>query len=491
MTIPPGDRSVLLSDGRSARIRPLRDDDADAVRALYRRSSEWSRYLRFFSPVTAETAVRLTGPPADDGSQCILAAEIEGRVVGLGEYDLAQDTGIAEVAFMVEDDEQGHGLGTALLESLVQRAAARGIRRFWASYLRENKRMPDVFAHAGFDVHWDHRDAGVGGVEFELVPTDSWAEAHAYRDDVAQARSIARLLSPTSIAVVGAGRDERSVGRAVVTNLVEGGFEGPVYPVNRHPVTIAGRPAVPTVLDIDGPVDLAVIAVPAAEVGRVAEQCAEKGVHGLVVISGGFAELDDGAARPARAGGAMPAGRHAPGRAQLRRDREHGSRRVHERNVLPGRAGARARRLRVAVGRCGDRAACPRPRARPRRVDVRVDGQQGRRLRERPHALLDGRSRDRRRAPLPRVVRQPTHLRAGRPGVGAAQARHRAQERPQHRRCTRLPVPTPPRSPIPTRPSTRFFARPESSASTPWPSCSTRRCCSPTNRSRPVDGSRW
>ena len=157
--------------------------------------------------------------------------------------------------------------------------------------------MPDVFAHAGFDVHWDHRDAGVGGVEFELVPTDSWSEAHAYRDDVAQARSIARLLSPTSIAVVGAGRDERSVGRAVVTNLVEGGFEGPIYPVNRHPVTIAGRPAVPTVLDIDGPVDLAVVAVSAAEVSRVAEQCAEKGVHGLVVISGGFAELDDGAAR--------------------------------------------------------------------------------------------------------------------------------------------------------------------------------------------------
>ena len=155
--MPPGDRYVLLSDGRSAHIRPLRDDDADAVQALYRRSSEWSRYLRFFSPVTAETAVRLTGPPADDGSQCILAAEIDGRVVGLGEYDLAEDAGIAEVAFMVEDDEQGHGLGTALLESLVQRAAAHGIRRFRASYLRQNERMPDVFAHAGFDVHWDHR----------------------------------------------------------------------------------------------------------------------------------------------------------------------------------------------------------------------------------------------------------------------------------------------------------------------------------------------
>ena len=134
---------------------------------------------------------------------------------------------------MVEDDEQGHGLGTALLESLVQRAAARGIRRFRASYLRQNDRMPDVFAHAGFDVHWDHHDAGVGGVDFELVPTDSWIDAHAHRDDVAQARSIARLLSPGSIAVVGAGRDERSVGRAVVTNLVEGGFTGHRLPGQR------------------------------------------------------------------------------------------------------------------------------------------------------------------------------------------------------------------------------------------------------------------
>ena len=126
MTVPPGDRYVLLADGRSAHIRPLRDDDADAVQALYRRSSEWSRYLRFFSPVPVETAVRLTRPPADDGSHCMLAAEVDGRLVGLGEYDLADDAGIAEVAFMVEDHEQGHGLGTALLESLVQTAPPHG-----------------------------------------------------------------------------------------------------------------------------------------------------------------------------------------------------------------------------------------------------------------------------------------------------------------------------------------------------------------------------
>jgi acyl-CoA synthetase (NDP forming)/GNAT superfamily N-acetyltransferase len=297
MTVLPAARSVLLADGRSAHIRPLRDDDADAVKALYRRSSDRSRYLRFFTPAPADAAVRLTRPPGDDRSHCMLAAEVDGRLVGLGEYHLSADDGIAEIAFLVEDDEQGNGIGTALLESLVQRAVPRGIRRFRASYLRQNERMPDVFAHAGLDVRWDHADAGLGGVDIELVATDAWVEAHAHRDDVAQARSIGRLLAPHSIAVVGAGHDERSVGRAVVTNLVEGGFAGPVYPVNRHPVTIAGRPAFATILDIDGPVDLAVVAVPAAEVGRVAEQCAEKGVHGLVVISGGFAELEDGAAR--------------------------------------------------------------------------------------------------------------------------------------------------------------------------------------------------
>ena len=278
------------------------------MRALYRTLVRWSRYLRFFSPVPVETAVRLTRPPADDGSHCMLGAEVDGRLVGLGEYDLADDAGIAEVAFMVEDDEQGHGLGTALLESLVQRAVARGIRRFRAAYLRQNHRMPDVFAHAGFDVHWDHRDAGVGGVDFELVPTDAWLDAHAHRDDVAQARSIARLLSPASIAVVGAGRDRASVGRAIVTNLVEGGFDGPRLPGEPAPGDDRGPPGGADRPRHRRPRRPRSGRRPGRRGGRVAEQCAEKGVHGLVVISGGFAELDDGASTPARARGAMPAG---------------------------------------------------------------------------------------------------------------------------------------------------------------------------------------
>jgi acetyl coenzyme A synthetase (ADP forming)-like protein len=296
MTASSEVRDVLLADGRPARIRRLGTGDLDQVRDLYRRSSQQSRYLRFFSPVPPDTAVRFTPLTGDDTRHCVLGAEVDGRLVALGQYDAMDEPGVAEVAFLVEDAQQTRGIGTALLEALAQRAVARGIHRFHADYLRPNHQMPDVFAHSGFDVSWEHDDVDIGGVNLDLVPPAGWVRAHARRDDVAEARSIGRLLRPRSIAVVGASARPTSIGRAIVTNLVEGGFTGDVHPVNPHDATICGRRTHPTVVAIPGPVDLAVIAVPAAAVLEVAEQCAEKGVHGLVVISGGFAELEGGAA---------------------------------------------------------------------------------------------------------------------------------------------------------------------------------------------------
>lgn len=122
------------------------------------------------------------------------------------------------------------------------------------------------------------------------------APERAATDDV-QARSIGRLMRPESIAVVGVGRDERSIGRAIVENLVAGGFTGALHAVNAHPSVVAGRTSVASVLEVDGPIDLAVVAVPAVAVLDVARDCVTKGVAGMVVISGGFAELPDGAAR--------------------------------------------------------------------------------------------------------------------------------------------------------------------------------------------------
>jgi acetate---CoA ligase (ADP-forming) len=111
------------------------------------------------------------------------------------------------------------------------------------------------------------------------------------REHTSAERSIGRILAPSSIAVVGVSRRTGSIGRAILDNLVTGRFAGALYAVNPHTSEIDGVETFPSVLDVPGPVDLAVIAVPARGVLDVVRQCAEKGVHGVVVISGGFAEL--------------------------------------------------------------------------------------------------------------------------------------------------------------------------------------------------------
>jgi acyl-CoA synthetase (NDP forming)/RimJ/RimL family protein N-acetyltransferase len=296
MSVPTDDRPVRLADGTTAHLRPLRPEDRDGVRQLFGQSSDTARYLRFFSPTNVDGAMRLTPPPADDEQHCVLVVETGSEVVGIAQYDVTDDDEVAEVAFMVRDDQQGRGIATLLLEALAERATRRGIRRFRAVYLNRNHRMADVLAHAGFDVRWSREDLGVAAAEFDLVPGAAWVDRHDGRDERAQARSIARLLRPRSIAVVGAGSDERSIGHAIVANVLAGGFTGELHVVNRHAAIVGGHHTVASVLDIDGPVDLAVVAVPAVHVLDVARQCAAKGVWGLVVVSGGFAELQEGAA---------------------------------------------------------------------------------------------------------------------------------------------------------------------------------------------------
>ncbi|MFO1077088.1 MAG: acetate--CoA ligase family protein [Planctomycetota bacterium] len=99
------------------------------------------------------------------------------------------------------------------------------------------------------------------------------------------------LFRPRSVAVVGASRRSGSIGRQIVQNLVQGGFTGPVYPVNPNAEVVCSVPAHPSVNAIPGAVDLAVLAVPPDIVLKVAEQCGRKGVKGLVVITAGFREI--------------------------------------------------------------------------------------------------------------------------------------------------------------------------------------------------------
>ena len=152
------------------------------------------------------------------------------------------------------------------------------------------------------------------------------------RERHAEGASIARLMAPRSIAVIGAGRRAGTIGHELFRNLLAFGFEGPVYPVNPSSVSVAGVHAYPTLLDIPDAVDLAVIVVPASEVLAVVRQCAEKRVHGLVIITAGFAEAGAGGQDVEREVVAIArAQRHAGDRPELSRRREHCARRAHER----------------------------------------------------------------------------------------------------------------------------------------------------------------
>ena len=105
------------------------------------------------------------------------------------------------------------------------------------------------------------------------------------------AENIKAIMEPRSIAVVGATDRRGSVGRAVVTNLIEGGYTGVLYPVNPRATSVVCNRAYPTITDIPGEVDMAVIIVPAPLVPKVIHEAADKGAKGVVVITAGFKEV--------------------------------------------------------------------------------------------------------------------------------------------------------------------------------------------------------
>lgn len=102
-----------------------------------------------------------------------------------------------------------------------------------------------------------------------------------------------QLFEPESIAVVGASADKGKIGFKVLDNILTAGYEGKVYPVNPRGGTINDLPAFKKVSDIKGPVDVAVIVIPAKFVFDAVKDCAKKRVKYLTIISSGFSEIGD------------------------------------------------------------------------------------------------------------------------------------------------------------------------------------------------------
>ena len=292
---------VLLKDGSRIVLRPIRSDDIEGWLGFVSRISRRTKYLRFHSlpKLGRDDAIRFC--TVDYNNTFAFVAEVRGDqrkdIVAIGRYYRLPKRHSAEVAFAIEDAYQGKGIGTKLVEWLANVARENGITSFEADVLGENREMMSVFRAYGFHVE-SELSGGVYHITFPIARTKRVVEKEEERERVATVTSLRSLLYPRSVAVIGASTKSGTVGQLPFQCIMENKFSGVVYPVNPNAESVMSVKAYPSVLDVPGSVDLALIIVPAQFVPKVTDECGRKGVRAIIVISDGFKERgSEGAAR--------------------------------------------------------------------------------------------------------------------------------------------------------------------------------------------------
>jgi acyl-CoA synthetase (NDP forming)/RimJ/RimL family protein N-acetyltransferase len=276
--------TVVLGDGTSAVIRPITPDDAPALAEFHLRQSPESRYFRYFSPKPELTSAELERfTTVDFVDRAAFVVEEHGEFVAWASYERWNNRDDAEVAFQVDDGHHGKGIATLMLEHLAAVARANGIERFTAQTLGDNRGMLTVFAKAGWPVH-RRFESGVIDVDFALADTSSFIDSVERREQRADSRAMARVLLPSSIAVIGASDEPDTVGRAL-WEIVRRDERRRTYPVNPRHDTVGGVTAYPSVADVPDDVTLAIVAVPTAALEATLRQCIDKRVRGAIVVT--------------------------------------------------------------------------------------------------------------------------------------------------------------------------------------------------------------
>jgi acyl-CoA synthetase (NDP forming)/GNAT superfamily N-acetyltransferase len=277
-------RDVLLRDGWTLRLQTPTPLDYEDIKAFYDSLSPESRYLRFHGFGRTDIVARANAE-AGGVDRLALIGRHDGRVVAVASYDGLREPGAAEVAFAVADDDQQRGIGMRMLEQLAAIAARRGIHRFDAEVAAGNRLMLGVFEHAGFAV----RRTGLGElmVSLDITPTEAVLERIDERDHFAAIASLRAILAPSSVAVVGAADTPGNVSRAVLENIIAGGFQGEVLPVNRAGGVVCSQRAARSLAELEVAPELVIIAVEGDEVLEFAAQAAAKGARALLVLPAG------------------------------------------------------------------------------------------------------------------------------------------------------------------------------------------------------------
>ena len=286
------DLYVVLRDGSTLHVRPVRLQDETGLRELHDRLSRESLYFRFFSiPRTSLGEVaRLLN--ADQERRFVLVGESDGHISAVASYD--RDTSApdrAEVAFTIADALQGRGVGTRMLEMLADVARDHNIRTFDAYVLAENQGMMQVFLDSGFEIH-RRLEGGVFHVVLSLERTAAFETKAAERSRSAAGASMKSFFEPRGVAVIGANRQRGKIGSEILHNLMAGGYSGSLFAVHPTASEIDGIRAYPHVGSIPTTIDLAIICVAAERVIPVVDDCIAKGIKALVIVSAGFAETN-------------------------------------------------------------------------------------------------------------------------------------------------------------------------------------------------------
>jgi len=284
---------VTLKDGTAVYIRPIRKEDFNSLLKFYFSLSPETLTFRFFSKPSkyiieeyVKNAVNI-----DYKKSFGIVAIYGDKIIGHAEYRATSEN-VAEVAFVVSDEYQGKGVATIMLGVLAEAAERNGIKIFEGIVNPENYRMIKVFEDSGFPVKIK---IGCGEIRVTMPTaiTEDVLEYFERREKIAVINALRRFFYPRSIAVIGASRDRESVGGKTFYNLLNFGFNGVVYPVNKNAKHVQGVKSYPSVLDIPDEIDLAIISVPYNYVLEVAEECGKKGVKALIVLTSGFAEVGE------------------------------------------------------------------------------------------------------------------------------------------------------------------------------------------------------
>jgi GNAT superfamily N-acetyltransferase len=293
---------VVLLDGRSVHLRPIRETDADSLREFHAGLSDRTIYFRYFAPKRelskADLAYLTT---VDYQDRFAFIALDRDDIVGVGRYDVVpgKSPKTAEIAFVIADDMQGRGLGSILLEHLAAVARERGVRKFEAEVLRVNQAMLATFTSAGYLVTTD-ADMETIAVEFDIAPTEQSLAVMYEREQRAERRNMEHLLTPSAVYVHATG----DLGLIALRHIVQGGFAGPLgaswpddlkAPFAPSPsITLQAFAAI-----VGAPIDLIVTDASMPELMLMLDDVADCGGTGIVALSDvgdhGEGEFDIGA----------------------------------------------------------------------------------------------------------------------------------------------------------------------------------------------------